>query len=132
MLKRKKYQNVRTRSVLKTQASHQTSLDQSRRMQTSAGESLDESRQMQTSVDESLDKSGRLQMSVDECRLVQTNETSVNELIFFDINGGFPRQIFLNLCRFLPQRHRRLKKFVLHCTRCTVVTRFFNPDFVRI
>ena len=28
--------------------------------------------------------------------------------------------------------HRRMKKFVLYCDRCTVVTRFFNLDFVRI
>ena len=28
--------------------------------------------------------------------------------------------------------HRRMKKFVLYCDRCTVVTRFFNLNFVRI
>ena len=38
----------------------------------------------------------------------------------------------LNLRRFLPQKLRRMKKFVLHCSRCTVVVRFFNLDFVRI
>ena len=36
------------------------------------------------------------------------------------------------LRRFLPQKHRRTKKFVLHGNRCTVVTQFFNLDFVRI
>ena len=36
------------------------------------------------------------------------------------------------LRRFLPQKQRRTKKFVLHGNRCTVVTRFFNLDFVRI
>ena len=36
------------------------------------------------------------------------------------------------LSRFLPQKHRRTKIFVLHGNRCTVVTRIFNLDFVRI
>ena len=36
------------------------------------------------------------------------------------------------LRRFLHQKHRLTKKFVLHGNRCTVVTRFFNLDFVRI
>ena len=40
--------------------------------------------------------------------------------------------MFFNLRRFLPQKLRRMKKFVLHYSRCTVVTRFFNLDFVRI
>ena len=37
--------------------------------------------------------------------------------------------MFFNLHRFLPLKHRRMKKFVLHCNRCTVVTRFFNLFF---
>ena len=52
--------------------------------------------------------------------------------IFFDINGGFPRWMFFNSRRFLPQKHRQMNKFVLHCNRCTIVTRFFNLDFGRI
>ena len=32
--------------------------------------------------------------------------------------------MFFNLHRFLPQKQRRMKKFVLHCNWCTVVTRF--------
>ena len=38
----------------------------------------------------------------------------------------------LNLRRFLPQKLRRMRKFDSHCSRCTVVARFFNLDFVRI
>ena len=37
--------------------------------------------------------------------------------------------MFFNLRRFFPQKHGRMKKFVLHCNKCTVVTRFFNLDF---
>ena len=60
-------------------------------------------------------------------------KTSVNESKKnSDITGGFSRWMFFNLRRFLPQKHRRMKKFVLHCNGCTVVTRFFNLDFVRI
>ena len=40
--------------------------------------------------------------------------------------------MFFNLRRFLLQKHRRMKKFILHCNRFTVVTRYFNLDFVRI
>ena len=40
--------------------------------------------------------------------------------------------MFFNLRRFLFQKHGRMKKLVLHCNRCTVVTRFFNLDFVCI
>ena len=46
--------------------------------------------------------------------------------------------VFFNLRRFLPQKHRQVKKFALHCNRCTVVTRFINYSrlinlgFVRI
>ena len=36
------------------------------------------------------------------------------------------------LRRFIPQKHRRMKKFDLYGNRCTVVTQFFNLDFVRI
>ena len=36
------------------------------------------------------------------------------------------------LSRFLPQKHRWIKKFVLHCNRCTVVSRFFNLNFIGI
>ena len=59
---------------------------------------------------------------------------SVNESkkIFFGVNGGLPRWMFFNLRRFLLQKHRRMKKFILHCNRFTVVTRYFNLDFVRI
>ena len=35
-------------------------------------------------------------------------------------------------CRFLPQKRRRIKNFVLHCNRCTVVTGLFNLNFVHI
>ena len=128
-------------SVLKTQASHQTSLDECRRMETShrrmqmsLDESLDECRRMQMSVDESLDESRRLQTSLDECRQVYTNVDQCKRIktIVFYINGGFPRWMFFNLCRFFPQNYRRMNKFVLHCNRCTIVTRFFNLDFVRI
>ena len=111
---------LKERSVLKTQTSHQTSLDGCRRGQTSYYTSLDECRQVQTSH----------QTSLDECKRVQT---SVNESkkIFFDISGGFPRWMFFNLRRFLPQKLRRMK-LVLHCSKCTVVTRFFHLAFVRI
>ena len=80
------------RSILKTQTSHQTSVDECRqvtdkcrRMQTSVDESLDECRRVQTSVDESLDDECRrmqtshrrmqtsVDKSLDECRRVQTN-----------------------------------------------------------
>ena len=43
---------------------------------------------------------------------------------FFDISGGFPKSMFFSLCKFLPQKLRQMKKFVLHYSRCTVVTRF--------
>ena len=61
-------------------------------------------------------------------------QTSVNESkkLFFNISGGFPRWMFFNLRRVLPQKYRQMKKFVLHCNRCTVVTQFFNLDFVRM
>ena len=32
----------------------------------------------------------------------------------------------------LTQKRRRMKKLVLHCNRSTVVTRYFNLDFVLI
>ena len=35
-------------------------------------------------------------------------------------------------CRFLPQKHKWMKKFVLHCTRYTEVTQLFNVNFVHI
>ena len=38
--------------------------------------------------------------------------------------------MFFNLRRFFPQNCRRMNKFVLHCNKCTIVTRFFNLDFV--
>ena len=38
--------------------------------------------------------------------------------------------MFFNLRRFHPQKHRRMKKFILHCNRCTMVTRFVSLDFV--
>ena len=58
-------------------------------------------------------------------------KTTVNEseIVFFYFNGGFPRWMFFNLHRFLPQKRRRMKKFVLHCWRCTAVTWFFNLFF---
>ena len=56
----------------------------------------------------------------------------MNQIFFFDISGGFPNGGFFNFRRFLPQKLRRMKKFVLHFSRCTVVTRFFNLDFVLI
>ena len=64
-------------------------------------------------------------------------ETSVNESKKkkkkkSDITGGFSRWMFFNLRRLLPQKHRRMKKFVLHSNGCTVVTRFFNLNSVRI
>ena len=34
--------------------------------------------------------------------------------------------------RFLPQKRRWMKNFVLHCNRCTVVTGLFNLNFVHI
>ena len=40
--------------------------------------------------------------------------------------------VLFNLRRFIPQKLRQMKKFALHCNRCTVVTRFFNLGFVRI
>ena len=67
-------------------------------------------------------------MNVDECRLVQTNQKK----FFFDISLGFPGRMFCNLRRFLPQKHRRMNKFALHCNRFTIVTRFLNLGFVRI
>ena len=104
--------DIPARSILKTQTSHYTSLDKSRRLQTShqtsADESLDKSRRMQTRVDKSLDKFRELQTSLDQCRRVQTNLDKCKRIKkkFFDINGGFPRQMFFNLRRFLTQKHR--------------------------
>ena len=87
---------------------------------------------MQTSVDESLDESIQLQKSLHECRPVQTNEDECKQIkrSSFDINEGFPRCMFFNLRRFLPQKNRQMKKSVLHCNRCTVVTPSFNLFFL--
>ena len=48
-------------------------------------ESLDECRQVQTSADESLE----------ECKQIKKKH-------FFDINGGFSKQIFFNLLQICP------------------------------
>ena len=66
-----------------------------------------------------------MKASVDECKRIKKQK-------IWDINGDFPRWMFFNLRRFVPQKHRRMKKLVLHCNRYTVVTRFFNLDFARI
>ena len=34
--------------------------------------------------------------------------------------------------RFVPQKHRSMKKFVLHCNGCTAFARFFTLNFVYI
>ena len=39
--------------------------------------------------------------------------------------------MFFNLRSIYPQKHIRMKKFILHGNRCIVVTRFFNLDFAR-
>ena len=105
----------------------QTNEDESRRVtrrvQTNLGECRRVTRRVQTIVDE-LDECRRVYTNVDQCKRIKA--------IVFDINRGFPRWMFFNLCRFFPQNYRRMNKFVLHCNRCTIVTRFFNLDFVRI
>ena len=65
-------------------------------------------RRVQTNEDES-------QKNVGECKLIKK--------VFFGVSGGFPRWMFFNLRRFFPQKLRQMKKFVLHCSRCTLVTR---------
>ena len=40
--------------------------------------------------------------------------------------------MFFNLRRFLPQKNRQMKKSVLHCNRCTVVTPFLIYFFLYI
>ena len=89
---------------------------------------------MQTNVDEPLDESIQLQKSLHECRPVQTNEDECKRIkkSSFDINEGFPRCMFFNLRRFLPQKNRQMKKSVLHCNRCTVVTPFLIYFFLYI
>ena len=93
-------------------------------MQTSRQTSLDESKRVQTNVDKCRQRMQTShQTNVDECKQMQTS-VKESKKFFFDINGGFPKQIVFNLRRFLRQLQRRTKKFVSHCNRCTVVSRF--------
>ena len=70
--------------------------------------------------------------SANECRRVLTNINKCKWIKKFDINGGFLNRYSLICRRFLSWKHRWMKKYVLHCNRYTVVTRFFNLNFVRI
>ena len=118
---------------IKTQTSHYKRVDKCRRMQTGVEEGLDKCKRVQTSRQTSLDEIRRLQTSLDECRRVQTNVEKCKQIKkMFDINGGLPRWMLFNLRLILTQKHRQMKKFILRCNRCTVVTRLFNLDIVRI
>ena len=63
-------------------------------------------------------------MNVDECKQIKK--------ILFVLVEASQDGCSLICIDFSPQRLRRIKKFVLHCSGCTVVTRCFNQDFVRL
>ena len=68
-------------------------------------------RRMNTSIGESLDESNWMYTNVNKCK-----ETKEKNFFFFDINGGFQDGCSLFCRRFLPQKHRWIKKFVLNCS----------------
>ena len=58
-------------------------------------------------VDESLDQSRRMKTSVDECRRMQTSQKN-----FFLVLMEASEDVCSLICRkFLPQKHRLMKKF---------------------
>ena len=94
------------RSVLKTQTSHQASVDKCRshrRLQKNVAECRRVTRRVQTNGDESLDQCRQVetshQTSIDECRRVQTNQffSFISEKV---ISG--PILLLLQLCNSRP------------------------------
>ena len=105
------------RFILKTQTSHQTSVDGCRQMQTNH-------RRMQTSVDESLDECRRIQTSVDEsrdeCRQIYTSvdESKKTSLIPEKVPHG-PILLLLQLCNSRLHRFAKFQFCNFICDYCS-------------
>ena len=111
----------------------QTNVDEcirvTRRLQKSHQTSLDKCRRVQTSNQTNLYNCRRVYTNVDQCRRMKT---SVNESkkVFLILMKASQDGCFLICVDFSQKKNRRMKKSVLHCNRCAVVTPFFNLFFL--